>query len=434
MKLRTSRLLAWTPIALAAVALAGCGSSSESAAGTSATAGVRGPVEECVDRWNDWAPDLPEDSITRQQLDAIIHASHNPIVLMAESSSLGAYCSVSIFINGPYGRLYVSGQIGEAFSLNDHPVNGPPAPYEGRAIVEAEISGGREIDQSTERQGPAATDAEQPQLTRPDNAVVQSRHAGAYLQGRDLGGVIMAGYWQDVTIPTGQVIRGAAPPIETWNNICEEWVRSSLQLGAVAYPLRGSKPLRFDATDPDQVSAFLAGCTDVWWATATPQSADGQTGDPDPQEQAPSPTSTGPKSEAATSAPSETPLNGAFVTPSRNIACGYRGDGQSVGEVWCYVRSSRTLAMVNESGAGRYAEVSSGVQQPPQLASLDGPVLAYGTKWRSPFYGTVKCVSQTARLTCVNLNGRVNGRYDTGFVASREETKTLAGDGTRPGG
>lgn len=137
---------------------------------------------------------------------------------------------------------------------------------------------------------------------------------------------------------------------------------------------------------------------------------------------------------SSASPPTETTLDAAFVTPSRNIACGYRGDGQSVGEVWCYVRSSRTLAVVNESGAGRYAEVRSGVQQPPQLASLDGPVLAYGAKWASPFYGTVKCVSQMARLTCVNLNGNVNGRYDTGFVASREETKTLSGDGTRPRG
>ena len=124
---------------------------------------------------------------------------------------------------------------------------------------------------------------------------------------------------------------------------------------------------------------------------------------------------------------SKTPLSGAFVTPSRNIACGYRGDGQSVGEIWCYVRSSRTLAVVNESGAGRAAYVRSGVQQPSELASLDGPILDDGAKWTSPFGGTIKCVSQTARLTCVN----VNGNYDTGFVASREQTRTLSGSGTQ---
>jgi hypothetical protein len=110
-----------------------------------------------------------------------------------------------------------------------------------------------------------------------------------------------------------------------------------------------------------------------------------------------------------------------FVTPSNNIACIYRGDRQSVGEVWCYVRSSHTLAVVNESGAGRNAYVKRGVASPRDLRRLYGPVLPYGAAWNSQFGGVVKCVSRKSALTCVNTNGN-----DTGFVASRESTHTLA--------
>ena len=106
-----------------------------------------------------------------------------------------------------------------------------------------------------------------------------------------------------------------------------------------------------------------------------------------------------------------------FVTPDGNIACAYRGDQQSVGEVWCYVRSSRTLAVVNESGAGRNAYVKRGVRQPADIARVRGPILSYGEQWKSPFYGIVRCVSRATGLTCINR--------DTGFVASRDEVRTL---------
>jgi hypothetical protein len=111
----------------------------------------------------------------------------------------------------------------------------------------------------------------------------------------------------------------------------------------------------------------------------------------------------------------------AFVTPTDNIACNYQNDF----EIWCYVRSSRTLAVVNRSGAGRWAYAKRGVSEPPDIARLHGPVLQYGATWEnagsSP--GVIRCVSRTTGLSCFNLFGVGN---DTGFVASREAVRVRA--------
>jgi hypothetical protein len=48
--------------------------------------------------------------------------------------------------------------------------------------------------------------------------------------------------------------------------------------------------------------------------------------------------------------------------------------------------------------------------------ALARAILRYGATWKSPL-GVVRCVSRTTGLTCIN--------YDTGFVASREEVRTL---------
>lgn len=111
-----------------------------------------------------------------------------------------------------------------------------------------------------------------------------------------------------------------------------------------------------------------------------------------------------------------------FVTPSNNIACAYRPgpynqtyQRDDAGKLWCYVRSSRTLLSMWDVGATQVV-VRRGVSPPEGLRSLNGPVLEYGSAWRTQYW--IRCVSRATSLQCTGGRG-------AGFVASRDGVRLL---------
>jgi hypothetical protein len=110
-----------------------------------------------------------------------------------------------------------------------------------------------------------------------------------------------------------------------------------------------------------------------------------------------------------------TPYSSVFVTPSGNIACAYQGRAR--GEIWCYVRSIRTLAIAFVNGAS--AQIRRGVASPGDLRDVRGPILLNGANWQAD---GVRCiVSHSNSVTCDDM---LQGAHST-FIASSNNVHSL---------
>jgi hypothetical protein len=100
---------------------------------------------------------------------------------------------------------------------------------------------------------------------------------------------------------------------------------------------------------------------------------------------------------------------------SGNIACAYQG--RASGEVWCYVRSTRTLAIAFLNGAT--AQIRRGVPPAGNLQDVRGPILLNGANWQAD---GVRCiVSHSNSVTCDDM---LQGAHSA-FVASNNNVRGL---------
>lgn len=110
-----------------------------------------------------------------------------------------------------------------------------------------------------------------------------------------------------------------------------------------------------------------------------------------------------------------TPYSSVFVTPSGNIACAYQG--RVSGELWCYVRSIRTLAIAFVNGAT--AQIRRSVTSPGRLRGVRGPILLNGANWQAD---GVRCfVSHSNSVTCDDM---LQGAHSA-FIASENNVHSL---------
>jgi hypothetical protein len=110
-----------------------------------------------------------------------------------------------------------------------------------------------------------------------------------------------------------------------------------------------------------------------------------------------------------------TPYSAVFATPSDNIVCSYRG--RASGQVWCYVRTTKTLATAFANG--RAAQIRRGVSPPEDLRDVRGPILLNGANWAAD---RIRClVSQSNSVTCDNA---LRGRHSA-FIASDNDARSL---------
>ena len=109
-----------------------------------------------------------------------------------------------------------------------------------------------------------------------------------------------------------------------------------------------------------------------------------------------------------------TSYSGDFVTPSGNIACAYQG--RTSGQVWCYVRSTRTLAIAFVNGDT--AQIRRGVAPLGNLR-VRGPILLNGANWQAD---GVRCiVSHSNSVTCDDMR---QGAHSA-FIASSNNVPSL---------
>ena len=110
-----------------------------------------------------------------------------------------------------------------------------------------------------------------------------------------------------------------------------------------------------------------------------------------------------------------TPYSSVFATPSGNIACAYQG--RASGEMWCYVRSTKTLAIAFLNGAT--AQIQRGVAPPGDLRDLRGPILLNGANWQA---AGIRCiVFHSNSVTCNNM---LQGAHSA-FTASDNTVHSL---------
>lgn len=110
-----------------------------------------------------------------------------------------------------------------------------------------------------------------------------------------------------------------------------------------------------------------------------------------------------------------TPYSSVFATPSGNIACACQG--RASGEVWCYVRSTKTLAIAFVNGAT--AQIRRGVAPPKDLREVRGPILLNGANWQAD---GVRCiVSHSNSVTCDDM---LQGAHSA-FTASGNNVHSL---------
>jgi hypothetical protein len=110
-----------------------------------------------------------------------------------------------------------------------------------------------------------------------------------------------------------------------------------------------------------------------------------------------------------------TAYSSVFVTPSGNVACAYQG--RASGEMWCYVRSNRTLAIVFLNGAT--AQIRRGLPSPGDLRDVRGPILLNGANWQAA--GARCIVSHSNSVTC---NDMLQGSHSA-FIASSNNVRSL---------
>jgi len=147
-------------LAFALFALAGCGGEPASRTGAAQAA------DECVERWNAWAPSLQATEPAGEMLDRTLRRIENPVTVIARRGDDpdSAYCGVVLWLTRPgggsaeagVGQLWASPDSHTWFTLNANPMGQYPESATSGDVVDHEIAWSRNLGDPWRQGEPSA--------------------------------------------------------------------------------------------------------------------------------------------------------------------------------------------------------------------------------------------------------------------------------------